>query len=133
MRPPSAAATPRSDRSGAASPTHSTSSVPPAVGTKRKERDFDSDFNAETNINVVVRCRGRNQREVRENSAVVVNTDGTMGKHVQLSMGPNALSNKTYSFDRVFSQAADQSMIFEDVVKPMLGEVSWGVLYFQDA
>lgn len=38
-------------------------------------------------------------------------------------MGPNALSNKTYTFDRVFSQAADQSMIFDDVVKPILDDV----------
>lgn len=114
----------RLDRSVPASPAPSVSSSATAAGLKRKERDFESEFNEETNINVVVRCRGRNEREVRENSAVVVNTDGAMGKHVELSMGPNALSNKTYTFDRVFSQAADQSMIFDDVVKPILGEVS---------
>lgn len=105
------------------SPAQSISSAA-AAGLKRKERDFESEFNEESNINVVVRCRGRNDREVRENSAVVVNTDGPMGKHIDLSMGPNSLSNKTYAFDRVFSQASDQSMIFDDVVKPILGEVS---------
>jgi hypothetical protein len=47
-----------------------------------------------------------------------------MGQHVELFMGSNALSNKTYGFDRVFSQAADQSMVFDDVVKPILGDVS---------
>jgi len=97
------------------------------AGTKRKERDFeDGDIpkpGEETNINVVVRCRGRNQREVRENSAVVLKTDGVKGKLVELSMGPNALSNKTYNFDRVFSPAADQAMVFDDVVKPILEEV----------
>lgn len=91
---------------------------------KRKERDFERDFNVETNITVVVRCRGRSEREVGENSAVVVKTNGVMGQHVELSMGSNALSNKTYAFDRVFSQAADQSMVFDDVVKPILGDVS---------
>lgn len=106
------------------SPAQSISSSATAAGLKRKERDFESEFNEETNINVVVRCRGRNEREVRENSAVVVNTDGAMGKHIELSMGPNALSKKAYVFDRVFSQAADQSMIFDDVVKPILGQVS---------
>ena len=60
---------------------------------------------------------------MRENSAVVVSADGVKGKLVNLSMGPNALSNKTYNFDRVFSPAADQSMIFDDVVKPILDEV----------
>lgn len=94
------------------------------AGTKRKERDFDSDAGgAETNINVVVRCRGRNAREVKENSAVVVNTDGVKGQAVELFMGASALSNKTYNFDGVFSPAADQSMIFDDTVKPILEEV----------
>lgn len=94
------------------------------AGAKRKERDFDPDDGEATNINVVVRCRGRNEREVKENSAVVVRTEGTKGKTVELSMGPNAVSNKSYNFDRVFSQAADQNMIFEDVVKPVVDEVS---------
>lgn len=94
------------------------------TGTKRKERDFDLEAAGEaTNINVVVRCRGRNEREVRENSAVVCETEGVKGKLIELSMGPSALSNKTYNFDRVFSQAADQSMVYDDVVKPILEEV----------
>lgn len=93
-------------------------------GLKRKERDFDGDGGAqETNIHVVVRCRGRNDREVRENSGVVVSTDGVKGKNVELSMGASALSNKTYHFDKVFSPAADQAMIYEDVVMPILDEV----------
>ncbi len=95
-----------------------------AAGAKRKERDFDPDDGEATNINVVVRCRGRNEREVRENSAVVVKTEGTKGKLIELSMGPNALSNKAYNFDHVFSQAADQRAVFEEVVQPVLDEVS---------
>ena len=93
-----------------------------ANGTKRKERDFENDFE-ETNINVVVRCRGRNDREVRENSGVVVSTDGVKGNTVELSMGPSALSNKTYHFDKVFSPAADQIMVYDEVVTPILDEV----------
>jgi kinesin family protein 11 len=81
------------------------------------------DSSDETKIDVFVRCRGRNEREVRENSGVVVNTNGVKGTTVELSMGPNALSNKTYSFDRVFSPMADQQMIFDDVVLPVLDEV----------
>lgn len=95
-------------------------------GMKRKEREFDAELAAaqETNINVVVRCRGRNDREVKENSGVVVAAaDGVKGKTVELSMGPSALSNKSYGFDRVFSPAADQGMIFDDVVAPILDEV----------
>ncbi|KAI0474038.1 kinesin-domain-containing protein [Xylariaceae sp. FL0804] len=115
----------RIDRTTAPSPADSLASAT-TTGTKRKERDFDVDGIEETNINVVVRCRGRNEREVRENSAVVVSTEGVKGKNVDLSMGPNALSNKSYNFDRVFSQAADQSMIYDDVIKPILEEMLAG-------
>lgn len=97
----------------------------PVAGTKRKERDFELE-GEETNIHVVVRCRGRNDREVRENSGVVVSTEGARGKTVDLSMGPNALSNKTYRFDKVFSPAADQPMIYDDVVAPILNDMISG-------
>jgi len=92
---------------------------------KRKERDYDHDGSCEeTNIHVVVRCRGRNEREVRENSGVVLSTTGVKGKSIELSMGPSALSNKTYTFDKVFSPAADQSIVYDEVVAPILEEVS---------
>ena len=99
------------------SPTHRNPNL------KRKERDFDHEGGEETNIHVVVRCRGRNEREVRENSGVVVTTEGVRGKSVELAMGPSALSNKTFHFDKVFAPAADQAMIFDDVVAPLLNEV----------
>ncbi|KAK3486342.1 putative kinesin-related protein bimC [Neurospora crassa] len=114
----------RAERSGAASPADS--QVSATAGAKRKERDFDPEDEGTTNINVVVRCRGRNDREVKENSAVVVKTEGLKGRIVELSMGPNAVSNKTYTFDRVFSQAADQAMVFDEVVKPILEEMLAG-------
>jgi kinesin family member 11 len=101
-------------------------SATPNAGTKRKERDYEQDAGEETNINVVVRCRGRSEREVRENSGVVVSTNGVKGQNVELSMGPNALSNKTYHFDKVFSPAADQAIIFDDVVTPILEEMLAG-------
>lgn len=111
------------DRAGPTSPTGSIASTA-TTGTKRKDREFDSDHGTEeTNINVVVRCRGRNEREIRENSNVVVNADAVKGHFVELSMGPNALSNRSYNFDRVFSPAADQNMVFDDTVKPILEEV----------
>jgi kinesin family protein 11 len=95
------------------------------AGSKRKERDFEPTTGEDTNIHVVVRCRGRNDREIKENSGVVVVTEGVKGKSVELSMGPNALSNKTYHFDKVFSPAADQATIYDDVVTPILNEVNW--------
>lgn len=109
--------------SNARGPSRPPSAPPSNAGLKRKERDYDQDAGDETNINVVVRCRGRNDREVRENSGVVVATSGVKGNTVELSMGPNAVSNKTYHFDKVFSPAADQAIIFDDVVSPILSEM----------
>ncbi|PQE17798.1 putative kinesin-related bimC protein [Rutstroemia sp. NJR-2017a BVV2] len=133
MRPPPRPSSSRAgsvmppSRSGAVSPTGSVASVATnASGIKRKEREFDHDGGGETNINVVVRCRGRNEREVRENSGVVLSTDGVKGKTLDLSMGPNALNNKSYYFDKVFSSAADQAMIYDDVVTPILDEMLAG-------
>jgi kinesin family protein 11 len=99
------------------------------IGIKRKEREFDEESSSiavgapETNINVFVRCRGRNEREVKENSGVVVTTDGVKGTTVDVSMGQYSQGNKTYHFDRVFSPAADQMAIFDEVVVPILDEV----------
>lgn len=96
---------------------------PPAI-PKRKERDYEREISGDTSIHVVVRCRGRNKREIKENSGVVLSTEGVNGTTVDLSMGPNALSNKTYGFDKVFSPAADQTIVFDDVVLPIVNEVS---------
>jgi kinesin family protein 11 len=96
------------------------------ASAKRKAPPSEGDSEIgleETNINVVVRCRGRSDREVKENSGVVVSTDGIKGRKVELSMGASALSNKTYAFDKVFSPAADQGIIFDEVVSPILDEV----------
>ena len=137
MRPPprpnaashsttSRASSPADSIISAASGRPRSPSVQPSAGLKRKDRDFEQDGAEETNIHVVVRCRGRSEREVKENSGVVVSTTGVKGKHVELSMGPSALSNKTYHFDKVFSPAADQAIIFEDVVTPILNEMLTG-------
>ncbi|KAF1913608.1 P-loop containing nucleoside triphosphate hydrolase protein [Ampelomyces quisqualis] len=131
MRPPAArpnlmsrgrSATPALDGRTSRAESVASSRAPRSSPLKRKERGFEHDGD-ETNINVVVRCRGRNDREVRENSGVVVLTNGIKGSTVELSMGSNALSNKTYQFDKVFSPAADQNMVFDEVVSPILDEV----------
>ncbi|KAI5296274.1 kinesin motor protein cin8 [Ascosphaera acerosa] len=87
-------------------------------------RDFDHHGPSErTNIHVVVRCRGRNEQEVSQKSGMVISTEGIKGETLEVNMGPNALSNKVYQFDRVYSPAADQSIVFDDAVVPVLNEV----------
>lgn len=93
---------------------------------RRQQQELEAAREAEheTNITVVVRCRGRSEREVKENSGVIVSTPGGLrGREVALQLGPHALNNKLYTFDRVFPPEADQSIIYDDVVHPMLTEV----------
>jgi kinesin family protein 11 len=140
MRPPMSrpnllsrgrSATPAMDGRSSRAESVASQRAPRSSPLKRKEREFDAE-GEETNINVVVRCRGRNDREVRENSGVVVTTNGIKGSTVELSMGSNALSNKTYQFDKVFSPAADQNMVFDEVVSPILDEVGFTMFTGRD-
>lgn len=103
------------------------STIQPPAGYSRGMKLPETRLNrevahGETNINVVVRCRGRNEREVRENTPVVVSTNGVKGTTVDLAMGPRAPGDLTFSFDKVFSPAADQAMIFNEVAAPILEE-----------
>lgn len=68
-----------------------------------------------TGMKVLVRCRGRNERETTENSSVVVKTSGHKGREITIEGGPVAHTGKTYTFDRVFGPESDQGMIFEAV------------------
>lgn len=80
----------------------------------------------ETNISVYVRCRSRNEREIKESSGVVVSTLGHLGKEVLLQTGPMSVSNKTYTFDRVFGAESDQEMVYEGIAKSVLNEMLQG-------
>jgi len=88
----------------------------------------------ETNIQVVVRCRRRSDREVQESSPIIVSTEGARSRAVSIetaapvsSLGVVTLPpTRTYPFDLVFGPEADQSMIYQDVVHPMLEEVLLG-------
>jgi len=104
------------------------SNAPPSK--RRQQGEFEEGqsmmiYSKGTNIQVVVRCRGRSEREVKENSPVVVTaTGGLRGKEITVSNGLlPPMSNRTYTFDRVFGPEADQEMIYEDVVGPFLEEV----------
>lgn len=87
-----------------------------------------------SNIQVVVRCRGRNEREVKANSPVVVEmpveTYSVANPTVTLCApndSPSHLSStfshivnlKTYSVDQVYGSQADQLMLFHQVALPL--------------
>ncbi|KGO48238.1 hypothetical protein PEX1_025000 [Penicillium expansum] len=124
---PPGVSTPSVRSSAMSAPRVTRSPEKSGAASKRKEKDFEREINEDTSIHVVVRCRGRSDREIKENNGVVLSTpEGVKGKTLDLSMGPNAVSNKTYAFDKVFSPAADQTTVYEDVVVPVLDEMLAG-------
>ncbi|KAI5291825.1 kinesin motor protein cin8 [Ascosphaera aggregata] len=114
--------------SSSSSPSNQlTNTAVAAPSSRLPTRDLEHHGPSEkTNIYVVVRCRGRNDQEVKEKSGMVISTEGVKGENLEVNMGPNALANKLYQFDRVFSPAADQSVVFDDVVMPVLNEMLSG-------
>jgi kinesin family protein 11 len=95
---------------------------------------LQSQEECEINIQVVVRSRRRSDREVQESSPIIVSTEGARSRAVSIetaapvsSLGVVTLPpTRTYPFDLVFGPEADQSMIYQDVVHPMLEEVLLG-------
>jgi kinesin family protein 11 len=80
------------------------------MSPRKASAESQNEGNNEANINVIVRCRGRSEREKSENSNVVVSHPSTT--EVALALGPLAsVENKLYTFDRTFGPDADQQRI----------------------
>jgi kinesin family protein 11 len=89
---------------------------------------------SEINIQVVIRCRSRSEREIEEKSPVIVTSEGAKSKEIAVEV-PSAASSyavvsqapvRKYPFDLVFGPQADQQMIYSNVVVPMVDEVLMG-------
>ncbi|KAG5420621.1 CIN8 [Candida metapsilosis] len=98
-----------------------------------------------SNIQVVVRCRGRNQQEIAAKSPIVLDlTDDTFSitepyiSINQLSSANGILgrpsssqdttaNKKTYKFDQVYGSQADQGLLYSHVALPLLSEFLEGV------
>ena len=106
--------------------------VPPLPHSNSISKHLKSD--SETNIQVVIRCRRRSDREIQENSPIIVSSQGAKSHDVTIetstpisSLGVVTLPpTRTYPFDLVFGPEADQAMIYNEVVSPMLDEVLQG-------
>ncbi|KAJ3883487.1 kinesin 2 [Lentinula edodes] len=101
----------------------------PAVHKQLKHTD-----DPDTNIQVIIRCRRRSDREIQENSPIIVNSKGAKSNQVSIettapvsTLGVVTLPPvRTYPFDLVYGPEADQAMIYHDVVGPMLQQVLEG-------
>ncbi|KAF8894637.1 kinesin 2 [Infundibulicybe gibba] len=88
----------------------------------------------ETNIQVVIRCRRRSDREIQDNTPIIVSSNGAKSKEVSIeAAAPVSVLGlvtpapvRTYPFDLVFGPEADQALIYHEVVSPMLEEVLMG-------
>ncbi|KAF8212191.1 kinesin 2 [Mycena galopus ATCC 62051] len=114
-------------------PPSSRAKAPPPPSRSRSVLGQNKD-DAETNIQVVVRCRRRSEREIADNSPIIASTTGAKTKELtieaalpQSSLGVVTLPPvRTYPFDLVFGPEADQALIYHEVVSPMLDEVVMG-------
>ncbi|BFZ57825.1 Kinesin-related motor protein [Savitreella phatthalungensis] len=130
---------PQSERTASTASTHSMN--PPAASVPSNTTSHNVGMRAEqlsrevaappgeTNIQVVVRCRDRNERERQENSSVIISTqvEGGQGKAISVQTSPlSTLSNKIYNFDRVYGAESTQSMLFDETVVPIVDEMLGG-------
>ncbi|KAH8833599.1 P-loop containing nucleoside triphosphate hydrolase protein [Flagelloscypha sp. PMI_526] len=105
---------------------------PPKANTPTAKANNDAAI--ESNINVIIRVRRRSNHEKAENSPSIVECDSPKGTDVSIqtsaptsSFGVVSLPPvRTYPFDLVFGPDADQSLIYQDVVSPMLDQVLSG-------
>lgn len=120
------AAPPTDERTGL---DHLAVSLASAKSAKSSDQD-----DGDTHIQVVIRCRRRSDREIQENSPIIVSSHGPKSNQVTIetsapmsSLGVVTLPpTRTYPFDLVFGPEADQAMIYHDVVNPLLNEVLTG-------
>lgn len=118
--------TPNGKAARASIATSSPSKSTYAQKTQSSNSRITNALSEESNISVYVRCRSRNDREIKENSGVVVSTMGHNAKEVVLQTGPMAVSNKTYTFDKVFGAESDQEMVYDGIAKGVLEEMLQG-------
>ncbi|AAS51237.1 ACR010Cp [Eremothecium gossypii ATCC 10895] len=97
----------------------------------RKSRMLD-DAQEELNITVAVRCRGRNEREIKAKSSVVVTVpDVTGSNEVSINTTDEVgiaakMNSRTYTVDKVFGPSADQSLIFKEIAEPLFDDFMKG-------
>ncbi|SCW01483.1 LAFE_0E00628g1_1 [Lachancea fermentati] len=86
----------------------------------------------ELNITVAIRCRGRNEKEIKAKSSVVVSVPDVMGSN-EVSLNTTGdvgiaaqMNSKTYTVDKVFGPSADQQLIFKEIAEPLFHDFMKG-------
>ncbi|ORZ35876.1 P-loop containing nucleoside triphosphate hydrolase protein [Catenaria anguillulae PL171] len=79
----------------------------------------------QVNIQVFVRCRPKNDREIANNVPDVLHVPPA-GKSKDIEFTDARGATKKYTFDQVFSPLASQAIVYKDVVEPIVKEVLKG-------
>ncbi|KAJ3845075.1 kinesin 2 [Lentinula raphanica] len=132
--PPPAPPRSRSVISKSTSSTRSGEEQPEQVAVPPAPKQQKHSDDADTNIQVIIRCRRRSDREIQDNSPIIVNSNGAKSNQISIettapvsTLGVITLPPvRTYPFDLVYGPEADQAMIYHDVVGPMLQQVLEG-------
>ncbi|KAJ3744704.1 kinesin 2 [Lentinula detonsa] len=132
--PPPALPRSRSVMSKSATSSRSGEEQPEQVAAPPAHRQQKHPDDADTNIQVIIRCRRRSDREIQDNSPIIVNSNGAKSNQVSIetttpvsTLGVVTLPPvRTYPFDLVYGPEADQATIYHDVVGPMLQQVLEG-------
>ncbi|SNX87707.1 related to KIP1 - kinesin-related protein [Melanopsichium pennsylvanicum] len=116
---------------------------PPSSASSNDANNKRSDA-TESNIQVVVRVRGQAPNEPNKTETGIITTSGPRSQQIDVAIEPAPVSSsslltcssslvqesstrqKSYHFDQVFGPEADQGMVYQDVVGPILEEVMSG-------
>lgn len=134
---PSVTANNRRPKIAPTKPVHgenATEFLRPASPPRNKLSKASANQDEGSNIQVVVRCRRRSEREIQEGSPVIVSTSGPRGEEVMIETGSSISTfgvitlppTRCYPFDCVFGPQADQTLLYNDVVAPLLEQVLSG-------
>lgn len=91
-----------------------------------------------SNIQVIVRCRGRNSQEITAKSPIVVELSNDnfsiTEPYITLNQPVRATSpslengqKRTYKFDQIYGSQADQSLIYSQIGHPLLSDFLQGI------
>lgn len=127
---------PRQTLSRTAASTQSVGEGQPSQShtAQRLNKSSSAENDIEANIQVVIRSRRRSEREIQDNSPIIVTSTGAKSKELIIEAAAPVSSlgivqlppTRKYNFDMVFGPEADQAMLYHDVVHPMLEEVLLG-------
>ncbi len=81
-------------------------------------------------INVVLRCRGQNKREIESGSDVAIDIGNSNEVRIKLPANDAAAANnhpKVYKLDRVYGSTSTQEEVFQGVVEPIFLDFLSGI------